>query len=153
MAEQNEMHITKIWSYEPKTRLELPLFQVCISAGFPSPADDNIDKHPDLNELLIAHPASTYFVRVEGDSMIEAGIQSGDIIIVDWSLEPQSGDIVIAMINGEFVVKTFHRQPNNKKCFLLAGNPKYPPIEITETMNLEVRGVVTSGLHIFRKAK
>jgi DNA polymerase V len=153
MTRTNEMHVTKIWDYEPKTRLELPLYQVRISAGFPSPADNNIDKHLDLNEFLIAHPAATYFVRVEGDSMIEAGIQSGDILIVDWSLEPKSGDIVIAMINGEFVVKTFHCRPDNMKCFLLAGNPKYPPIEITENMDLEVRGVVTSGLHIFRKTK
>jgi DNA polymerase V len=153
MTRTNELHVTEIWEYGPKTKLELPLYQVRISAGFPSPAEDNIDKHLDLNEFLIAHPAATYFVRVEGDSMIEAGIQSGDILIVDWSLEPKSGDIVIAMINGEFVVKTFHCQPDNKKCFLLAGNPKYPPIEITDNMDLEVRGVVTSGLHIFRKTK
>jgi DNA polymerase V len=153
MAGTNEMHVTRIWEYEPKTRLELPLYQVRISAGFPSPADDNIEKHLDLNEFLIAHPAATYFVRVEGDSMIEAGIQSGDILIVDWSLEPKSGDIVIAMINGEFVVKTFHYQPDTKKCLLLAGNPAYPPIEIRDAMDVEVRGVVTSGLHIFRKTK
>jgi DNA polymerase V len=153
MTRTKEMHVTEIWDYEPKTKLELPLYQVHISAGFPSPAEDNIDKHLDLNEYLIAHPAATYFVRVEGDSMIEAGIQSGDILIVDWLLEPRSGDIVIAMINGEFVVKTYHCQPDNKKCFLLAGNPKYPSIEITDHMDLEVRGVVTSGLHIFRKTK
>lgn len=153
MTITNEMHVTEIWEYEQKTKLELPLYQVRISAGFPSPADDNIDKHLDLNEYLIAHPAATYFVRVEGDSMIEAGIQSGDILIVDWSLEPKSGDIVIAMINGEFVVKTFHCQPNGKKRFLLAGNPKYKPIELTDSMDVEIRGVVTSGLHIFRKIK
>lgn len=147
------MRVTEVWGYEPRTKLELPLYQARISAGFPSPADDNIDKNLDLNEFLIAHPAATYFVRVEGDSMIEAGIQSGDILIVDWSLEPRSGDIVIAMINGEFMVKTFHCQSGNKKRFLLAGNPKYPPIEITDTMDLEIRGVVTSGLHIFRKTK
>lgn len=147
------MHITEIWEYEPKTKLELPLYQVRISAGFPSPAEDNIDKHLDLNEYLIAHPAATYFVRVEGDSMIEAGIQSGDILIVDRSLEPRSGDIVIAMVNGEFVVKTFICQSDNKKCYLLSGNPKYPPIELADTMDVEIRGVVTSGLHIFRKTK
>ena len=146
------MHVTEIWDFESKTKLELPLYQVRISAGFPSPAEDSIDKHLDLNEYLIAHPAATYFVRVEGDSMIEAGIQSGDILIVDWSLEPRSGDVVIAMINGEFVVKTFHCKVDGKK-FLLAGNPKYPHIELTDTMDVEIRGVVTSGLHIFRKTK
>ena len=153
MKSINEMHVAEIWEYGHRTKLELPLYQVRISAGFPSPADDNIDKHLDLNEFLIAHPAATYFVRVEGDSMIEAGIQSGDILIVDWSLEPKSGDIVIAMINGEFLVKTFHRQSDARKCFLLSGNPKYPSIELSDTMDVEIRGVVTSGLHIFRKTK
>ncbi|HNY66099.1 MAG TPA: translesion error-prone DNA polymerase V autoproteolytic subunit [Deltaproteobacteria bacterium] len=153
MARTYEMHVTEAWGYRSNVKLELPLYQVRISAGFPSPADDNIDRHLDLNEFLIAHPASTYFVRVEGDSMIEAGIQSGDILVVDWSLEPRSGDIVIAMINGEFLVKTFSCHPDGKKRFLLAGNPKYPHIELTDTMDVEIRGVVTSALHIFRKIK
>lgn len=151
MAGTQEMHVAEAWGCRPAARLELPLYQVRISAGFPSPADDNIDRHLDLNEFLIAHPASTYFVRVEGDSMIEAGIQSGDILIVDWSVEPRSGDIVIAMINGEFVVKTYSCRPDGKKRFLLAGNPRYPHIELTDAMDVEIRGVVTSGLHIFRK--
>lgn len=148
----NEMHVAQIWEYGPSTKIELPLFQVRISAGFPSPAEDSIDKHLDLNEYLIAHPSATYFVRVEGDSMIDTGIQSGDILIVDWSLEPRSGDVVIAMVNGEFVVKTFHCQADGKR-FLLAGNPKYPPNELTDTMDVEIRGVVTSGIHVFRKMK
>ena len=145
MAKKSGTYITKIWGIEGKTRLEIPLFTTGISAGFPSPADDFIDKSLDLNEFLIAHPSATFFVRVEGTSMIEADIHPGDILIVDRSLEPKSGSIVIALLNGEFTVKRFRRSKG--RSYLFAENPSFTPIEITDGMHVEVWGVVTYVIH------
>ena len=145
MTKKSGTYVTKIWGFEGKTRLEIPLFTTGISAGFPSPADDFIDKTLDLNEFLVAHPSATFFVRVEGTSMIEAGIHPGDILIVDRSLEPKSGSIVIALLNGEFTVKRFRRSKG--KSYLFAENPSFTPIEITDGMHVEVWGVVTYVIH------
>jgi len=125
----------------------LPLFASPVSAGFPSPADDYIERHLDLNELLIKHPTATFFVRVEGLSMINAGIKNGDILIVDKSLQPSNNNVVIAVLNGEFLVKTLHKRGN--QTWLLAENPKYQPILITSETNFEIWGVVTSVIHNF----
>lgn len=124
-----------------------PLFTSTVSAGFPSPADDYIERHLDLNELLIKHPTATFFVRVEGQSMINAGIKSGDILIVDRSLSPSSGHVVIAVLNGEFLVKKLHKRGN--QTWLLPENPKYQPMQITDESNFEIWGVVTSVIHNF----
>lgn len=132
--------------YEPSSKkLELPLYSVGVSAGFPSPADDSLEKNLSLDEYLVQHPSATYFVRVQGDSMVKAGIHSNDILIVDRALEPRSGNVVIAMIDGEFTVKRFHHSKG--KCYLLAENPDFEPIEIKEDMHMEVRGVVTYVIH------
>jgi DNA polymerase V len=139
------MRISAIRGFEARTALEVPLFTAGISAGFPSPADDFIDKALDLNEFLVAHPAATFFVRVEGTSMIDAGIRPGDILIVDRAIEPRPGSIVIAVVEGEFTVKRFHQTEG--RCFLLAENPGFRPIEITEGMHAEVWGVVTYVIH------
>lgn len=124
-----------------------PLFTSTVSAGFPSPADDYIERHLDLNELLVKHPTATFFVRVEGQSMINAGIKSGDILIVDRSLNPSSGHVVIAVLNGEFLVKKLHKRGN--QTWLLPENPKYQPMQITAEANFEIWGVVTSVIHNF----
>jgi DNA polymerase V len=145
MAGANELRVTKIWGFEGKARIELPLFSTGVSAGFPSPADDSIERTLDLNEFLIQHPSATYFVRVEGNSMLDAGIHSGDILVVDWSIEPKSGDVVVAVVNDEFTVKRFRRAKG--KCYLLAENPDFKPIEIKDGMHVEVRGVVTYAIH------
>lgn len=145
MAKKSGTCITKIWGFEARTALEIPLFTEGVSAGFPSPADDFIDKTLDLNEFLVTHPAATFFVRVEGTSMIEAGIHPGDILIVDRAMEPKSGNVVIATLNGDFVVKRFRR--SRGKSYLLAENPAFTPIEITDTMHVEVWGVVTYVIH------
>ena len=137
--------ITKIYPFESKVKKELPLYTARISAGFPSPADDYLDKKLDLNEYLIKHPASTFFVRVAGDSMIDAGIHSGDILIVDRALEPAGNKIVIAVIDGELTVKRI--QKSNDKIFLLAENPNYPLIEIKPDMSFDVWGVVSYVIH------
>lgn len=137
--------ITRVYRYEKGGLQELPLFTARISAGFPSPADDYIDRKLDLNEYLIKHPAATFFVRVQGDSMIDAGIHSGDILIVDRALEPADGKIVIAVLYGELTVKRIKK--TKTKLSLLPENPAFKPIEITPEMGLEVWGVVTHVIH------
>ncbi len=126
-------------------RYSLPLFQNPVTAGFPSPAEDEIEKKLDLNELLIKHPSATFFLRVSGASMIKAGIHDNDILIVDRSLEPTHGKIVVAAVNGELTVKRLHLEKN--RVFLLAENDVYRPIEITEGIELHIWGVVTSVIH------
>lgn len=145
VTENSQTRVSAIWGFEAGKKLEIPLFTAGVSAGFPSPADDFIDKKLDLNEFLISHPSATFFVRAEGTSMIEAGIHPGDILIVDKALEAGSGSIVIAVIEGEFMVKRFQRTEG--RCFLLAENPSFKPIEITEGMRVEVWGVVTYVIH------
>lgn len=125
--------------------MEIPLFTAGVSAGFPSPADDFVDRSLDLNEFLIKHPSATYFVKVEGTSMIGSGIHPGDILIVDRAIEPSDSSIVIAVLNGEFLVKRFRRDSNG--CRLLSENPSYKAIELKEGMHLEVWGVVTYVIH------
>lgn len=123
----------------------LPLYQTTISAGFPSPADDDLEDKLDLNELLIKHPSATFFLRVSGSSMIKAGIHHNDILIVDRSLEATNGKIVIASINGELTVKRLYREGNRIK--LVAENDVYAPIDVTEEADFRVWGVVTSVIH------
>jgi DNA polymerase V len=137
--------VTKIYRSEKGGLQELPLFTARISAGFPSPADDYIDRKLDLNEYLIKHPAATFFVRVQGDSMIDAGIHSGDILIVDRALEPADGKIVIAVLYSELTVKRIKK--TKTKLSLLPENPAFKPIEVTPEMGLEVWGVVTHVIH------
>lgn len=139
--------ISQIYAVDLGTKVVRPLFSCRVSAGFPSPAEDYIERQLDLNELLIPHPAATFFVRVSGESMTGAGINHGDILIVDRSLEPGNGKIVIAVLNGELTVKQL--AVNGAAYRLLAANAAYKPIEIREEMSFEVWGVVTSVIHQF----
>ncbi|MBN2332552.1 MAG: translesion error-prone DNA polymerase V autoproteolytic subunit [Deltaproteobacteria bacterium] len=123
----------------------LPLAVASVSAGFPSPADDYLEGALDLNQYLIKHPAATFFVRVAGDSMIEAGIHDGDLLLVDRSLEAADGRVVIAVINGELLVK--RARTMGERLFLLPENPAYEPIEVREEMDFELWGVVTYVIH------
>jgi len=133
----------KIHPAEPG--LPLPLFLSSIAAGFPSPADDYLDDALDLNQLLVTHPAATFFVRVQGESMAEANIHSGDVLVVDRSAEPKDRSIVVAVINGEFTVKRIKKK--GKKILLLPENPSFPPIEVDEMADFQVWGVVTYVIH------
>ena len=128
-----------------RTELNLPLFSARVQAGFPSPADDHLERSIDLNEELIQHPAATFFVRVKGESMHDAGIQSGDILVVDRSLAPTDRKIVVAMIDGEFTVKRFRNQEG--RIFLEAANDQFPRIEVSEDQELVVWGVVSFVIH------
>ncbi len=119
----------------------IPLFLCRVSAGFPSPADDYIETSIDLNKELIRHPFSTFFVRAEGDSMIEAGIKPNSTLVVDRQVETKSGDIVIARIGSEMCVKELFMDDDGA-ILLLPKNDNYQPIEITEEMDFEIWGKV-----------
>tara|TARA_B100001109_G_C18477036_1_gene296181 strand:- start:45 stop:494 length:450 start_codon:yes stop_codon:yes gene_type:complete len=127
--------------------LNIPYFESSVSAGFPSPAEDHMHSKLDLNELLVEHPSATYYVRVIGDSMLGAGIVSGDLLVVDRSIEVKNNCIVVAHIDGDFTVKRIKKVKN--KMFLLAENKNYKPIEITKEMDFELFGVVTHSIHHF----
>jgi len=129
-------------------KLYLPLFLEKISAGFPSPAQDYVEQRLDLNEFCVKRPAATYFVRVAGDSMIEAGIYPDDLLVVDRSINAQAGDIVIASLNGEFTVKELQLNPLQ----LIPRNRNYQPILISEADDFEIFGVVTNVIrHLKRR--
>lgn len=125
-----------------------PLLLESISAGFPSPAENFVDRSLDLNEYLVSHPAATFFVKVEGDSMIGAGINSGDILIVDRAQEAAHDKIIVAHVNGEFTIKRLKLV--NDTIFLMPENPNYRPLQITQEMSFEVWGVVTFVIHDVR---
>ena len=126
-------------------KLELPLYSSRVSAGFPSPADDYLECKLDLNSHLIPHPAATFFVKASGDSMKNAGIHSGDLLVVDRSIEPNHGKIVIAAIDGELTVKRLSQKDGQVQ--LLPENPNYPPIDITAEQEMVILGVVTHVIH------
>ncbi len=125
--------------------LPLPLAEESVAAGFPSPAEDFIDINIDLNEELIQHPASTFFLRVSGHSMTGAGIHDGDLLIVDRSHNPMPGHIVIAVMDGAFTVKRLAR--HNGLPRLEADNPDYPPLELRDFNEVQIWGVAMYSIH------
>lgn len=124
-------------------RLRIPLYSSKVEAGFASPADDFVEEYLDLNDLLVKRHEATFFVRVSGRSMIDAGIQPDDILIVDRSLEASDGKVVIAVIDGEVTVKRL--STTGGKVILKAENPKYKDIPVNG--DLHIWGVVTSVIH------
>ncbi len=120
--------------------IRLPLFSERIPCGFPSPAQDYIEDVIDLNALIVQHPSATFFVRASGDSMTGAGIDEGDLVVVDRSLRATHGDLVIAYLDGEFTLKELRTRPVLQ---LVAHNVNYPPIRIHNEDELEIFGVVT----------
>lgn len=126
-----------------------PVLLTGVPAGFPSPADDYIDRWLDLNEYLVRNKASTFFMRVTGDSMEGAGIFDGDLLVVDKSLEPVDGQVVIAEIDGSIRVKRLLRK--GERCWLESANPKYPLVEVRDE-GARIWGVVTSSIHPLSKS-
>ena len=134
-----------------------PAVAGAVTAGFPSPAEQYLEPPLDLNDLLVRRPAATYFVRVEGDSMIGRHIQPGDLLVVDRSLTPANGDVIIACVNGDFTVKTFQR--DEQGLHLVAANPNYPTINFPPetsfggdeegSRELDYFGKVTACIHRF----
>lgn len=148
MKEPEKNKETKVVEFlipEQKIDASFPLYLEPVAAGFPSPAEDYIEKRLDLNEFLIHDYASTFFLRVSGDSMIDAGIYSGDILVVDKSLEPKDGNIVIAVVDSEFTVKRLSIKKNHIQ--LVPENPKYAAIDINKEMKFEIWGVVRTVIH------
>lgn len=147
----NAVHVTSIKVFDvnflicnlPKG-IKIPFFEALVPAGFPSPAMDYAKKNIDLNELLISHPAGTYFLRVSGTSMIDAHINDDDIVIVDSTIKPRDQNIVIATIDGEFTIKKLQLMPS---VALLPMNPDYQPIPISDEAQLQIFGVVTYIIH------
>jgi DNA polymerase V len=125
--------------------LFLPLYSNKVPAGFPSPADDHMEGKLDLNNHLVKHPTATFFVRASGESMVGAGIHDGDILVVDRSLEPRHGKIIIAAVDGQLTVKRL--QKRGSKTLLAPENRKYKPIELTENNDVKIWGVVTNVIH------
>ena len=126
--------------------LKIPYFLNPVRVGWPSPADDYIERPIDLNEYLIKNIAATYFVRVSGDSMINAHIGDGAILIVDRSIEPKNKMIVIASIDGSYTCKRLILKP---KVCLVSENPKYSPILIAKESELEIAGSVIAAINTY----
>ena len=139
------MNVDAVYSPDLLTRYALPVFLGRLPAGFPSPADDYIEGKLDLNRHLIKHPAATFFVRVTGDSMLEAGIHSSDILIVDRSLEAIDGNVIVAALDGELMVRRLYKRTNVLR--LLPANKDYQPIDIQAQQVFEISGVVTNVIH------
>ncbi|MFB3788252.1 MAG: LexA family protein [bacterium] len=137
--------ITGIYALDGRAGEAIPLVQSFVPAGFPSPADDYVEKDLDLNEYLVRNPAATFFVRVAGDSMIGAGIHHGDILIVDRSRDAEPGRVVIAVVEGEMLVKRLRRLRG--RLALLSENENFPPLELREGVDLAIWGVVTYAIH------
>ncbi|MEI8186083.1 MAG: translesion error-prone DNA polymerase V autoproteolytic subunit [Chlorobiaceae bacterium] len=127
------------------TQLELPLAAGAISAGFPSPAEEYIELAIDLNKELIKHPAATFYARVKGSSMIDAGIADGDLLIIDKALEPKDGDIAVCFIDGEFTLKRLALKEDG--LYLMPANAEFKPIRITEENDFLVWGMLAYIVH------
>lgn len=139
------MPIDYIGEHTHRSSYKIPLYLSAVQAGFPSPADDYMDKKLDLNEYLVKHPSATFYCRVSGSSMEGVGIFDGDLLIVDRSLEPQQGSIVVAVVDGEMTCKILdicHRQ-------LQSSNDKYAPITIGDDISLCIEGVVVYSIRSY----
>jgi DNA polymerase V len=137
--------IDDVMTYIENKGYRLPLFGSKVQAGFPSPANDHMETAFDLNQHLVRSPASTFFVRVAGDSMLKAGIHPNDILVVDRSISPSHGKIVIAAVDGDLTVKRLLTQ--NGKTILFPENDDFPPIELIPENNVVIWGVVTNVVH------
>ncbi len=136
-----------IYSAITETELELPLISTGISAGFPSPAMDFIDISIDLNKHVISHPSATFYGRVKGNSMKDEGINDGDLLVIDKSIEPSNGKIAICYIDGEFTVKKI--QLEQDACWLIPANSEYKPIKVTAENDFLIWGIVTFVIKAF----
>jgi len=141
----NEKNILSIINIEVNKKTNTPMFLDSVSAGFPSPATDYMENKLDLNEYLVQHPAATFIVKASGPSMMEAGILSGDLLIVDRSIKPKNDNIVIASVFGDLTVKKLRKKGSS--LFLVSANNEYSSIEVKEEMECFIWGVVTYVIH------
>ena len=148
MKEEVKLHI---YSADLSTVLNLPYADGGIKAGFPSPAQDYLTESIDLNKTLIKHSETTFFGKVSGDSMKDVGIDDGDLVVIDKSLEAKSGDFVAAFLDGDFTLKQFKLDEANNCAWLIPANSKYEPIKVTEDNQFLIWGVITSCIKQFHK--
>ncbi|RYF63722.1 MAG: translesion error-prone DNA polymerase V autoproteolytic subunit [Comamonadaceae bacterium] len=137
------------WAGPEPTGLALPLVEGKLRAGFPSPADDFAIKRQDLNDLLITHPLATFYWQVSGQSMVEAGIGDGDLLVVNRAITPVHRHIVVAQVDGDFTVKYLYKRSGRIK--LTTANPTFPEITFKEGQQLIICGVVTAAIKRFVK--
>ena len=143
MSEQTRL---ELFSADLDSDLELQYAQEGVRAGFPSPAQDYTTEAIDLNKELVRHPSSTFYARCVGDSMKDSGIDDGDLLVIDKSLEPSEGDIVVAFIDGDFTLKRIHIAPEHNCLMLMPSNPDYQPIKVTEENHFVIWGIVTYNI-------
>lgn len=133
------------------TPLPLPYADNGIQAGFPSPAQDYIDRSLDFNRELIEHPSATFYAKVVGNSMIGAGISEGDIVVIDRAVDPEQDDIVVVYIDGEFTIKHIDfSEIRRNRIWLRPANPEFPPIKVSAIADFKVWGVVVKVIKNFR---
>lgn len=130
--------------------MKIPIVGTVV-AGFPSPAEQYLEPKLSLDTLLIKRPAATFFVRVAGDSMIGEGIHDGDLLVVDRSIRPASGDVIIAAVDGEFTVKRYCKDRETGRIYLHAENPAFPDITISPGQELDYFGKVIAFVHPYHK--
>ena len=137
--------VLDIYVLEESVLADIPIFTNSVQAGFPSPAEDYMDLDLNLQDHLIKNPSATFCVRAVGESMKDAGIKSGDIMLVDKSLTPKNRSIVLAVIDGEFTIK--RENVSKKELYLIPENENFSPIKITQEMDFQVWGIVTYIIH------
>lgn len=140
-AQHNELIIAELSAASENTHLELPLIDSGIHAGFPSPAMDFVDLRIDMNKYLIRHPEATFYGKVKGVSMKNEGIDDGDLLVIDKSLEPANGKIAVCFIDGEFTVKKIKLERNH--CWLMPANEEFAPIKVDDENDFMIWGIVT----------
>ena len=133
------------------TPLPLPYADMGIQAGFPSPAQDYVDKSLDFNRELIEHPSATFYAKVVGNSMIDAGISEGDIVVIDRAVDPEQDDIVVVFIDGEFTIKYIDfSEIKRHRIWLRPANKDFPPIKVAASADFRVWGVVVKVIKNYR---
>ncbi|MDD6210756.1 MAG: translesion error-prone DNA polymerase V autoproteolytic subunit [Bacteroidales bacterium] len=145
------MNDIEIYAPDQENPLQLPLAEEGIAAGFPSPAESYMELSIDLNRELIAHPSSTFYGRVKGYSMKDAGIEEGDLLVIDKSLPPQDGDLAVCFVDGEFTLK--HIRTEEGCIWLIPANEAFPPIKVTEENHFMIWGIVTYTIKSHRNRR
>ncbi|WP_200937047.1 LexA family transcriptional regulator [Flavobacterium sp. Leaf359] len=148
VVKMHENDVLEFYSANTDTAISLPFVEGGVSAGFPSPAEDFLENELDFNATFIKHPGSTFYAKVKGNSMKDAGISNGDIMVIDKSLEPKNGDIAVCYLDGEFTVKTIMIE--KEVVWLVAQNEQYAPIKVTAENELIIWGIVINVIKTFR---
>ena len=151
MNTKNSKSELDIFKVDTSSSVELPFVEEGIRAGFPSPAQDYLDLSIDLNHELVKHPSTTFYGRVKGDSLLEADIHDGDLLIIDKSLEPRNGDLAVCCVDGEFTLK--YIQIEQDVVWLIPANKEFQPIKVTAGNEFIIWGIVTYSIKKHRNTR